>query len=137
MTVERQDILEDFYQGNTKKLRIHVVDDDGGPKDLTDAEVTLALFLDKTEIVYLTKCSWLSDPFGTYEITIEEPLIDGNITVHINPPDTHNLYGTYRYHVNVIDEDGYEETVTTGRINIFKAFAKRPGIATLPVYLTA
>lgn len=137
MTEERQDILQDFYQGNSKKLRVHVVDDDGGPKDLTNAEVTFALFLDKTEVVYLTKCSWLPDPFGTYEITIETPPTSGDITIHLNPSDTNTFYGTYRYHVNVIDDDGNEETVTTGRINIFKAFAKRPGIAYQPAYLRA
>lgn len=135
MTKERQDILADFYQGNSKKLRIPVVNDNGTPKDLTNAVITFALFLDATEAVYLTKCSWLPDPLGTTEITIDDA-INGILTIHLNPADTHNFYGSYRYHVNVIDEDGNEETVTTGRINIFKAFAKRPGITYQPAYLS-
>lgn len=134
MTVERQDITADFYQGNTKKLRDHVVDDDGGPKNLTNAEVTFALFLDKTEVVVLQKSSKRNDPFGTKEITIDNAL-NGDITVHLWPSDTHNFYGTFRYHINVIDSNGYEETVTTGKINIFKSFAKRFGIDTVPAYL--
>lgn len=134
MTVERQDIVTDFYQGNTKKIRDHVVGDDGSPKDLTNAEVTFAVFLDKTEIVYLQKSSKRNDPFGTTEITIDDPS-NGDITVHLWPADTHNFYGTYRYHINVIDANGYEETVTTGKLNIFKAFAKRFELDSLPAYL--
>lgn len=130
MTSERQDILQDFYSGNAKKLRVTVTLPSGSPKDLTGSEITFALFRDdKTKAVVLRKSSTSID-----EITIDDA-DDGLLTIHIEPKDTFNLYGSFRYHVNVVDANGDEETVTTGRISIFESFAKRPRASSKAAFL--
>jgi hypothetical protein len=130
MTEERQDIKEDFYSGNSKKIRVSVTDPNGA-KLLTGATITFAVFVDKTGVVILRKSSVNID-----EITIDDAL-GGILTIHLLPKDTFNVHGSFRYHVNVVDADGYEETVTVGRLDIFESFAKRPVDAHLSVYLSA
>lgn len=134
MTEERQDILEDFYAGNTKNLRITVTDGAGLPKDLTDAGITFSLFTEATktapERIVVTKSSTNLDQIFLLNA------VSGLLMICLKPVDTFNLYGTFRYHVNVIDSNDNEETVTTGKINIFKSFAKRSRLAIpLPAYL--
>lgn len=135
MTMERQDILSDFYAGNSKKIRIMVVDDAGAPKDLTSAKITFAMFEEKSEAIRLIKSSTGLDEIAGSQITIDNPT-GGQMTIHLWPKDTYNVVGTFRYHVNVVDGTGFEETVTTGKINLFKSFAKRPHAENLSAYLS-
>jgi hypothetical protein len=118
MTIEKQDITSDFYAGNHKILVETIVQADGSPKDLTDAEVTFALFT-TTGVLCFTKTS-----LEVTQIEITDA-VGGECLIYLLPPDTVFLFGTYMYQVNVIDVTGYEETVTTGKINIFKSFARR------------
>jgi hypothetical protein len=134
MTTERQDIMDGFYSGNTKRLRLTVTDSTGVPKDLTGAKITFVLFAEKTDVTYLFKSSTVVDAIAGYQITIDTPA-SGICTVHLWPKDTALFNGTFRYHINVVDNNDFEETVTTGRINIFKAFAKRPHNANQTAYL--
>ncbi|OGP70862.1 MAG: hypothetical protein A2W09_03090 [Deltaproteobacteria bacterium RBG_16_50_11] len=128
MTTERQDILEDFYAGNYKVLRVTIVKPDGSPKDLNNAEVTFALFDDKGKI-YVVKSSVDIEQIDI----IDEP--NGVADIFLLPPDTLHLSGLYRYHVNVVDENGYEETVTSGKINIFASYARRLRRESFPAHL--
>jgi hypothetical protein len=129
MTIEKQNILEDWYSGNTKEIEITVLEPDDSPKDLTDSEVTFAMFTKGSEVV-LVKSS------ATAEILLTDPL-NGVMVVYINPPDTAHIDGTFYYQVNVVDASGIEETVTTGRINIFRSHAKRPRKNSIPAHLSA
>lgn len=129
MTVERQDITEDFYSGNTKDIRVTVVQSDNTPKDLTNAEVTFAMFKEgKTDDVVLVKSSEYN------EITITN-VLGGILTVHFYANDTLTLYGTFRYQINITDGDGKTETVTTGRINIIRGHANRYRMDWMPCYI--
>ncbi len=119
MTIERQDIMEDFYAGNYKELAIHVTNKDGSDKDLTGAEVTYAIFTDKG-VVKLYKSS--ND--GDLAIELTEPS-QGRCIVYCWPWDTALLSGTFRHHVNVVDVNGKEETVLVGTVRIFTAYARR------------
>lgn len=129
MTIERQDIIADFYSGNTKDLRDTVVKADGNPKDLTDAEITFVLFKEERgDTIILLK----SSIYG--EITISNA-VGGILTVHFLPHDTLTLYGTFRYQINVTDADEKTETVTTGRINIIRGHANRYRMNDISCYI--
>jgi hypothetical protein len=130
MTRERQDIAEDFYSGNYKELHVTCYNPDGSPKDLTSAEVTYALFTNTFSLV-LTKSSLN----GADEIDILTPETNGECIVYLRGADTLHVNGTFRHHVNVVDAMGHEETVLTGKVNIFRAFAVRPRVATASAYL--
>ena len=61
MTIERQDILEDFYVGVHKNIRDTIYDSDGNLFDLTDGEVNFYMFDELTGEVYITKTSAYAD----------------------------------------------------------------------------
>lgn len=129
MTRERQDILEDFYAGNYKVLRDTIVLPNGNPKDLTGAEVTFALFTDKNEVLIVKS----SENINEVEIV---DAVGGVADIFLQPEDTMHLSGLYRYHVNTVDDNGYEETVTSGKIHIFASFARRFRHSKFPAYLS-
>jgi hypothetical protein len=131
MTRERQDISEDFYSGNYKAIQVTCYNPNGSLKDLTGAEVTYALFTNTGTIV-LTK----SSQNGASEIDILSPETNGVCVIYLRGGDTLNVHGTFRHHVNVVDQMGYEETVLTGKVNIFEAFAVRPRLAFVAAYLS-
>ena len=120
MTIERQDISEDFYQGNYKEI-VHTTyeADEVTPKNLTSAEVIFSVFNDDHELQF-TKTSE-----NAGEITITDA-VNGVSKIFLQPEDTLWIYGTFRYQINVVDSNGHEETVTTGKLNIFRLFARRP-----------
>jgi hypothetical protein len=128
MTTELQNIDSDFYTGNTKNIECTVVDELGSPKDLTGAFVTFAMFDDKTSVIKLIKTTLDAG------ITIDNGP-GGILTVHLLPANTYNIWGTYRYHINVVDASGNEATVATGRINIIRCYAIRPSKNSMPAYL--
>lgn len=129
MTMERQDILEDFYAGNYKVLRDTVLLANGNPKDLTGAEVTFALFTDKNQVLIVKS----SENINEVEIV---DATAGVVDIFLQPEDTLHLSGLYRYHVNAVDANGYEETVTSGKIHIYASFARRYRHSKSPAYLT-
>ena len=130
MTLERQDILEDFYAGNYKVFRDTIIQANGQPKDLTGAEVTFALFDDKNQVFIVKSTENISEA----EI-MDAP--GGVVDIFLQPEDTLHLAGLYRYHVNVVDDNGYEETVTSGKIHIFASFARRLRRVSIPAYISA
>lgn len=127
MTKEKQDILEDFYAGNYKVLRDTIRDANSNLMDLTGCEITFALFDDKN-VTYVVKSS--VDP------TQIDIVGTGVVDIILLPEDSLHLKGSYRYHVNVVDGNGYEETVTSGKINIFASFARRLRVVSIPAYLS-
>jgi hypothetical protein len=135
MTYQKQDILEDFYEGNAKEIGVTVWEpDETEPegrklKNLENCEITWVL-MNRTDydIVYLRKSSFNGD--GEIKVTGL-----GTCEIYINPPDTYNIHGKFRHHVNVVDEYGYEETVLTGLVEIHETSAKRYRQVSQPVYL--
>jgi hypothetical protein len=120
MTYEKQDILEDFYSGNTKILRVTVYDkgEVDGLKDLSNAELTYTIVTrDKAEVV-LRKSSYR----GEHEIKV---LSKGLCDIYLRGADTVHIHGTFRHHLNVVDQYGDEATAFTGLIRIYPAPAKR------------
>ena len=118
MTKEKQDILEDFYSGNAKKIRVTIYDDSGNLKDLTDAELTYALFTRETNELILRKSSHK----GEHEIRVVGP---GLCEIYYIGADTVHIHGTFRHHLNVVDADGKEATAFTGLVRIHRTPAGR------------
>jgi len=131
MTRERQDITEDFYAGNYKEIHVTCYNQDNSLKDLTNAEVTYAIFTNANESeVLLMK----SSNQGTDYIDILDPPTDGELLIKLKATDTVNISGTHRHHVNVVDSNGHEETVLSGKIQIFRSFARRFRISYASAY---
>lgn len=132
MTREKQNVMEDFYAGDDKQLRITVYDSDGGLFDLTNCEITYAMFTNDEDVV-LQK----SSSNGADHIEILAPASNGVCVIKLAPEDTLDLYGVYRHQVQVVDVDANEdaEIVTTGRIQIFKSFARRYRKSAVPAYV--
>lgn len=130
MTFERQDVTEDFYAGNSKDLTITIYLDEAKTtvKDLTGAEITWALFTDDHNVLLV------KNSVDSSEIEVPTPA-NGICIVHIDPADTLDLYGTYKQHVNVVDGNGKESTVLTGKVRIFRSFARRPSDDSQAAYL--
>lgn len=118
MTLEKQDIREDFYSGNDKDIQVHIVDDLGADKELTSAQLNYVLMTDK----YIEVLRKTSEDGG---IEIVVPPTDGDCIIHLTSADTRSIYGTFRHHLNVVDANGYEETVMTGTVNIIRTLASR------------
>lgn len=134
MTFEKQDITEDFYAGNYKEIIITIYEDElkTTPKDVTNAEITYVIFTE-AEIPQIVVVK--SSLRGSQEIELLVPASDGKCKVKLLPEDTLHLNGQYRHQTNMKDSNGYEETVMTGRIRIFKSFARMPGEDSLKAYL--
>lgn len=135
MTLTKQDILEDFYQGNSKDIHVTVTDADGQPLPLTGAEITYVIYTDDGKVtsipvVKLTKST--NNGVGDIEITNEA---EGIAVVHIYPYDTTFIFGSFNHMCNVV-VNGDEETVFTGKINIFRAPARRSRNSKVLVYLS-
>jgi len=119
MTYEDQDITEHFYSGNKKTIEVTVYNADGSLKDLSNCEITYVLMNRKDYgIIYLRK----STHNGVSEIKVTGL---GTCEIYLYGADTYNLYGKFRHHVNVVDENGDEETVLTGLVEIHKTSAFR------------
>lgn len=135
MTEERQNILEDFYAGDDKTLRVTVWTDEDKttPKpNLSNAElIGYALFDDDNE-VFVRKSSLN----GASQVTVvDEP--NAIVEIYLLPEDTWYMNGQYRHQMNVVDENGKNEMVMTGKVNIFPAFAQHAyRIASIPAYLS-
>lgn len=129
MTEERQDILEDFYSGNFKTIEVTVRNPDQSIKDLTNSEVTYAIFTNGNAVV-LRKST--NDGVASIDVPTGT---DGKVYIYMRPWETTFLNGTFRHQVNVVDANGNEETVTTGTINIFRAFALRYRTASVNAYI--
>ena len=125
MTAEQQDILKDFYDGNSKTIRVTIKDCDGELKPLEDCEITYVLFgrpsvplSPKDKDIEIRKSSYNGDD----EIKV---ISTGICEIYLKPPDTLNKYGTFRHHLNVVDEYGSEQTVFSGKVEIHRTPAKR------------
>lgn len=129
MTYEKQDILESFYSGNTKRIGVTIYDDDGNLKDISNTELTYVM-MDRTDYdnVKLVKSSYVGDS----EIKVVGL---GLCEIYIKPIDTLNLYGKFRHHLNGVDENGYVATLFTGLVEIHKTSAQRYRKISKPAYL--
>jgi len=122
MTVEKQNISEDFYIGNYKLLAVTVYQDEDLTvlKDLTGAELTY-VWVTRDDEVLLVKSSQYPTQIN---ITVAA---DGECEIYILAVDT-ALFdpGVYYHHLNVVDGAGKEETVFTGKVTLLKSYAQRP-----------
>ena len=129
MTRERQDITSDFYQGDIKDIQITVYNQNGSLKDLDASEITYALF---TEDPKTPELIFLKSSQTDTEIEVKGP---GVCVVHLLPADTIFINGTFRHQLHVADAE-YAGIVTSGRVFIFKSFARRPRQDNQTAYLT-
>jgi hypothetical protein len=129
MTKENQNIDEDFFEGNYKKLSVAVWTDEAlsVEKDLSGAEITYAIFNDDNELLLVK-----SSNNGDTEIKI---ISTNDLEVYLNSPDSIGLAGTHNHMLNVVDAAGKEETIFTGRVRIFMSHAFRIRNAEAPAYL--
>jgi hypothetical protein len=133
MTVERQNIDEDFYAGNKKVIRVQIWEDAAKttPKTLIadNFEITYVLHDDDGN-VYVTK----SSTNGVTEIEVIS-LANGICEVHLDPADTAFLAArTYRHQMNLVDDANDEETVMTGKVKLFRSFARRVRLTAVGAY---
>lgn len=134
MTFEEQHINEDFYAGNYKEITVTIYEDEEktSPKDLAGGIISYTILTNEKEPeVVLTK----SSARGNDEIEILAPSTDGKCVIKLIAADTVHLYGTYIHQMNMRDSNGHDETVLTGRIRIFKSFARLPSEDTQKAYL--
>lgn len=130
MTIERQDILEDYYAGDYKELVVVVYEKDGITlKDLTDCEITYALFDDDYR-PYIMK----SSNNGISEIEITD-VPNGEVTVKLQGTDSLHLDGRFRHQMEVADANEKPAMAMTGKVNIFRAIARRYRTAVAIAYL--
>jgi hypothetical protein len=134
MTVERQNIDEDFYAGNSKVVRVQIWEDAAQttPKTLVAGyyEITYVLHDDDGN-VYVSK----SSANGATEIEVID-LPNGICEVHLDPQDTAFLAAmTYRHQMNLVDDANDEETVMTGKVKLFRSFARRYRSAKASAYI--
>lgn len=130
MTEERQDIKEDFYSGDYKVIRVTVYEKDGvTKKNLVNCEMTYALF-DDDDATYIRK----SSANGATEIDVtDEP--NGGVEIYLLGTDTLHIHGRFRHQMEVVDADDHAAVAMTGKVSIFKAFARRYRTAVLDAYL--
>lgn len=129
MTKERQDITDSFYSGNKKTIHVIVYDEVGALKDLTGSELTYVMFHRANNTpVYISK----SSSAGDSEIKI---ISTGVCDIYLNSSDTVNLVGTFRHHLNIVDGDGAEETVFSGKVEIHYTPATRHRNVSIKSYL--
>lgn len=128
MTLQKQDILEDFYEGNTKVIQVEIKED-GELKPLDGCELTYVM-TDRTDydIVHIRKQSYK----GEQEIKVVGV---GKCEIFINGSDTIDKHGKFRHHLNVVDETNREATVFTGLVVIHETSGKRYREIGKPVYL--
>jgi len=123
MTVEKQDIRKDFYQGDYKAILISVFTDEllTQVKDLTNVEsIDWALSDRKDGTIYLQKSTFDGDTF----IKVTDAA-NGKVEVYLRPVDTASIYGTFRHQMQITDVNGKPECVFTGTVNIFRSYARR------------
>lgn len=131
MTIEKQNITEDFYIGNYKVLAVTIYEDDALAQlfNLTGAEITYVWVTNDDEFI-LVKSSQ-----SAAEITITDAA-NGECEVYILAADT-ALFdpSVYYHHMNVVDSAGKEQTVFTGKVSLLKSYAQRPRKSSFAAYL--
>jgi len=130
MTYERQDITEDFYAGDTKDIEVTIYDQDGQLKDLANSELTYALIYDDAKNPYTL---FQKTSVGAIEIEITGT---GKCVIHLLPGDTFSFNGTFRHQLHLVDENGYAGIVMSGKVQIFKSFARRSRNSGFEAYLS-
>lgn len=130
MTMQKQDILDGFYEGNSKKILVEIKEE-GVLKSLPGSQITYVI-MDRTDydIVHLMKRSYV-DGEG---ITI---VGEGLCQIEFFPSDTIDLHGTFRHHLNVVDNIGKQATVFTGLIMVHETSGNRYLETGKPAYLEA
>ena len=134
MTVEKQDIKEDFYQGDYKAIEVTIYADKllTQIKDLTNAEsIDYVLTHRKDGTIYIQKSTFDGDT----SIKIIDPPTSGKVVVYLQPVDSVSIYGTFRHQMQITEFDGKPECVMTGTVNIYRSYARRLTRGAVSVYL--
>ena len=124
MAEQGQDVIG--WAGDDIDIYIYVLGYDGLPLDLTDCTLTWGLGAANSSPATLLKSSTVST-----EIQILDA-ITGQVVVHLDPPDTEVLSGTWRHELQIDDAYGSRETIMTGFVTIHKASIK-PASARAPL----
>lgn len=96
----------EMFSGNTKPVRVDVLNQDGAAVDMTGASATLTVSAKPRSVALFTKAGSVSGtPINRIEFTIA-------------PADTEALAGTYYFEVEVTDLSGRVSTVCVGYITI-------------------
>lgn len=102
-----------MYSGDTRRVRVTVVDTNGDPVDLTGSSITWSLSSDSTATGSQAITYTLSDNVALIDA------VNGIFEVTIVPAATASITGDKRYHeAELTESDGTVTTVMTGTITI-------------------
>jgi len=103
----------EMYAGDTRKLIVTVVDQDGIDVDLIGGSVTWQL----------AKSDWKKDPDASVLVTKTSgagqiELADGSFIVNLQPADTAGFDGSYYHEAQVTLADGTVGTPLVGKVKV-------------------
>lgn len=96
--------------GDSKTLRVSVVDQDGAAVDLTGASAVWAVATSRSTPILLQKATPAS-------ITITDGP-GGLLEVTLDPADTDSFAGSYYHELQIVDNEGRKSTALTGTLNV-------------------
>ena len=100
----------EMYSGNTRLLKVSVLDQDDAIVDLSGASATFVLMKRPGQVAMITKTVGAG-------ITITNA-VGGEMEVLLVPADTEPLRGAFAYEVEVTDASGRKTTVLFGTVTI-------------------
>lgn len=103
-----------MFEGESKDVRVTVVDQDGVPFDLSGSTVRWEAQPDLT-----ASGASIIKATGGQGITLTNPT-QGIFTIRLDPADTLGLAGGFYHEAQVTDSAGNVATVLTGRLTIQK-----------------
>ncbi|MFD0825868.1 hypothetical protein ACT8ZR_09335 [Neobacillus sp. M.A.Huq-85] len=96
-----------MYQGETKNIVVPITKDDGSNVDLTAAVLNWSV----RQREYSTTTVLVKE---SPDITVE-----GNtLTIHLKPPDTETLLGTYYHKCEIVDQQANDSVLFTGFVTV-------------------
>lgn len=113
MTAKGQNF--EMFQGDTKRLRISIVDDDDVAVPLTNCSINWVLYKQTSKQIVITKTT--SDG-----ITVEDES-GGIIVILLEPEDTENLLGQFTQEGELTDGTGTISTIFIGSVKILNSEA--------------
>lgn len=114
MTAKGQNF--EMFQGDTKRLRVSVVDDDNVAFPLTNCAINYVIFKQTSKQVVITKTT------GGGGITVEDES-GGIIVILLEPEDTENLLGSFSHEGELTDGTGTISTIFVGSVKILNSEA--------------
>lgn len=100
-----------LFQGETKKIRVSVVDSTGEPFDLNGSSLEWILYrnIDSTPSIKKTSVSG---------INVVTPSTSGLFDIYLNQNDTELLPGYYNHEARIVDPSGNQSVVSNGTVEI-------------------